>query len=199
MEEIKIMEKPDWVSWKQVQECQRLSHSVNQARGIDMLCSHLSPEELEKEVGDGKCFVALDGNRVVGTVSYNYDKIQQNWCRGNAAYLCMGGVLPDYSGRGLYSKLSQIRMDYIKKDSRKIDCVWMTTAEKNKKIQKIYQRNGFYYVQLKASPLTDYYSVVMAKRITGTNPNHFLQRLKFFSILFLFKLRYKPGHIKRFV
>lgn len=198
MEEIRIMEKPDWISWDDIQECQIKGHSVNMANGIDMLCTHLTGEEIKQRVGGGKCFVAIHNGRVVGTASYNYNKISQKWCRGNVAYMCFDAVLPEYAGKKIYSRLWDIRMDYIKKDSNQIDCIWMTTHENNLKIQSIYQKYGFRYIQLKTSPLTDYYSVIMAIWPTGKEPNVFLLRIRYLLYKVYVKLRYKPGHIKRF-
>ena len=70
MEDIQIIEKPDWVSWDDIHELLVEAHAVNRARGISMRKPSLPGEEIKKEIGsDGIMLVALDGVKLVGTAA----------------------------------------------------------------------------------------------------------------------------------
>ena len=81
MSEIKYMVKPDWISWDEVQECQRKAHEVNNVKGFHMKVQDISGEELKNYIGDGICIIALDGEKVVGTTSIVYKKLKTWWGR----------------------------------------------------------------------------------------------------------------------
>ena len=108
----------------------------------------------------------------------------------------MAAILPEYRGGEVYFGLQNIRMQDIKREN--IDVVYFSTAENNHLVRKLNEKQGFKYIRLKASPVTDYYSVVMAKWLTGTPPNSFYLKLQYLFYYVYIKLRYKPGHIKRF-
>ncbi|MBR1541231.1 MAG: GNAT family N-acetyltransferase [Bacteroidaceae bacterium] len=198
MSEIRIMKKPDWVSWDNVQECQRKAHEVNRKKGVDMNCSHLTGEQLKKDVGDGICFVALDGKTVVGTCSYKNSSIKRWWCKGNSAYLCMDAVIPEYQGLKIYSQLCEVRNESIEKDAR-ATTIWINTAEKNTKLQQIYLKNGYQRVQFSyTGPEALYYSVILAKWPKMTTVERSYLRLMYWLSKLVIKTIWKPGKRLRF-
>ena len=67
--DFKYLEKPDWISWDSILECIRESHKVNDKRGFHMTNQEMSSEQLQKKLKNGHCFVALDGDKVIGTCS----------------------------------------------------------------------------------------------------------------------------------
>ena len=69
--------KPDWVSWKDVMGCFSQAHEVNNEKGFIMPSQFMTPEELEEDMKNGVCFVALKGKQVVGTVSVKIIKRNQ--------------------------------------------------------------------------------------------------------------------------
>ena len=197
MSEIQYMRKPDWISWDEVQACQAQAHIVNNRHGIHMHCQDLSGEKLKEIIGDGFCYVAIDSNRVVGTCSLQYiRKVVKFGQKKKVGYLSMAGVLPEYRGGEVYFGLQKIRMRDIKEEH--IDIVYFSTAENNIMVRKLNEKQGFKYVFMKASHVTNYYSVVMAKWITTPPPNEFLLKVLFLMSKVYVKLRYKPGHKKRF-
>ena len=115
---VQIIEKPDWVTWDEIHEVIWKSHEANRQRGINMRFPSLSGEEIKKRVedGNGKMFIAVDGNKVVGTAAVKRKKANL-WCgKGDYAYLCFASVLPEYSGQGIYKQLYIYReRDYKKR------------------------------------------------------------------------------------
>ena len=197
MSEIQYMRKPNWISWDEVQACQASAHVVNNKRGIHMHCQDLTGEELKRIIGDGTCYVALDSNRVVGTCSLQYVReIARFGQKKKVGYLSMAGILPEYRGGEVYFGLQKLRMQDIKKEH--IDVVYFSTAENNRIVRKLNEKQGYKYISYKTTPVTNYYSVVMAKWITSPPPNKYLLKLLFLLTKFYVRCRYKPGHIKRF-
>ena len=69
--------------------------------------------------------------------------------------------MPEYQGRGIYSKLIAAREEYA--HTHHLEVTYMFTSENNKKMQQLAQKEGFRLVSYSVSPKTNYYSVVMAK------------------------------------
>ena len=65
-----IIEKPLSVSFDQIHEVLWAANESNRNKGIILKTSELSGPELEERIGrDGKCFVAMKEDRVIGTAS----------------------------------------------------------------------------------------------------------------------------------
>lgn len=71
MDGITVMRRPESVSWEAVSRVLKEAHRENVRRGIRMTYPQLPPEQLyEKTEGrGGVLFVALDGERLVGTAA----------------------------------------------------------------------------------------------------------------------------------
>ena len=68
--EINIIEKPEWVSWDEIHEVLWKAHEKNRENGVFMSYPSLSGDEIKRRVeNNGKMFIALDGQNVVGTVA----------------------------------------------------------------------------------------------------------------------------------
>lgn len=158
--EIKIEQKPDWVSWSDIKNCLYESHAVNRAKGINMLLYKASPSQLHEYIGaNGVMLVALDGKKLVGTggICERNDKL---WCtKGNYLQICLVGILPEYSGHGIFRQL----LDNLEKIAvnRKSPIILTTTHEKNKRKIEISITNGYQIIGY--SRVEDHYNVVMAK------------------------------------
>ena len=96
MDGITVMRRPESVSWEAVSRVLKEAHRENVRRGIRMTYPQLPPEQLyEKTEGrGGVLFVALDGERLVGTAAVvRIDKAI--WCGdGGYAYCVLDAVLP---------------------------------------------------------------------------------------------------------
>lgn len=130
MEEIRIIEKPETVSWETIRDVLQKAHQVHFDTGIVMHTTTLSAEELEKRVGsNGKCYVAMDGNAIVGTLSFIQKKYRRWYCNGTVAELTMQGVLPTYQGKHIGTNMTKICEEDIYKSGIKMIC--FDTAEQN--------------------------------------------------------------------
>lgn len=168
----------------------------NRERGIFMKYPSLSGEELERKVGSGHCLVAIQNGHVIGTCSFKVVKRNEWYAKKqNIAYYLMEGVLPQWQGKGVYGKLMKDRESLVKK--KRINIVEMDTAENNKEIQRILLKHDYKYVKLR-SFYSNHYSVVMVKWLDGCPYRNLYCQIRFIMSKWKIKLKYKPGHIKRF-
>lgn len=197
MEQIRVLEKPDWVSWEDVRECIYNAQLTNVKKGFDMSFGHLSAEELQKKIGDGYCFVALnEQNKVVGTVTLKVSNIKEWWYKGEAGYHCYEGVDPEYRGTDVYFDMH----DALKEKERELDIklLWADTAEQNKVVLKSVKKKGWKHLQYKAYRSCNYYSVVFVKWKDGCPYSDRTIDFMFKLSRFIVRFIYKPGHVNRF-
>lgn len=196
---IEVIEKPDWITWEDIRTCIHRAHESNVSRGIEMKTLQYSAQELEERLAKyaikSKVFVALDGNRLVGTAAVTLEK-KHRWCYdGNVAHLHFAAVDPDYRGMNLYGRLSQLRYDFAYENDCK--AIEFFTAEDNRRVQEINLSQGFQYVDFISPSDSQLYYVLMAKIIGDDKPSPWKAALRFFLKKQKIKFLYKPGHVKR--
>lgn len=197
MNEIRIMPKPDWVSWNDIHELLFAAHSKNRDKGITMYNAIMSGEELKKKVGDGLCVVALDGEKLVGLTAVDLTPKKRWYAKGKkVAHRMLSAILPSYQGIGIREDMDEYIWDWIKNSD--VDVVWGGTAENNTVVRKISHKNGFVDVDYITSKKADYYSVVFVRWLKGCPYPAWYCRFRFNWSRFWVRLRYKPGKIERF-
>lgn len=198
MDDFKYVEKPDWVSWDSILDCIRLSHQVNDKRGFHMTNQEMSAEDLQKKLRSGHCFVALDGDKVIGTCSTIIRKGNRWWSKGKTiAYNCLDGVLPEYQGTDVFIDMRGLRSRFIKNSG--VDIIQFNTAEQNKVVQKMALKRGAKYVQYSATGRgANYYSVLMAEWLNGCPFSDKYCNFRFKLSKYLIKALWKPGYKFRF-
>ena len=164
--DIKIIEKPEWVSWEDIKQCLYEAHSVNRAKGINMTHYQWPAKKIKESLGEsGFMFVALDDDKVVGTAGIG-EKYGNRWyMNGRYAYECFASVLPGYSGKGIYKMLEIKREENAKEYGYNV--LIFDTHSKNAHRIDIALRNGFRLVHFFRASSNDHYSVVMAKWLKG--------------------------------
>ena len=167
MEEIRIIEKPDWITWDEIAECIHLGQSTNNKKGFDMQFGHLTGPELEEEVrgktGEGYTFVAInEKNEVVGTHSLTVTIENRWWHRGKCGLRRYTAILPEYRGTDAYFGLREICEK--KEDELGLNVIWGTTSEMNDVVIKINKKLGWKFVEYLPNPWKrDYYSYCFVK------------------------------------
>lgn len=195
---IRYLEKPESVSYDEIHEVLYAAHAVNRAKGMNMHNAELSGEELKESIEgkNGKCYVAMDGDRVVGTTSYELRSRNRWYAKGTIPYLTKAGVLPEYNGKGVYKTLAKYRDEEV----AKLDCSVseFDTAEHNDRIQEIWAKKGARKVSFIAPKDADHYSVVIAYWPKGCPYSKLYCALRFTLKKWYVKLRYRVGGQKRF-
>lgn len=196
---IQIMEKPDWVSWDEIHEVLWKAHEKNREKGIIMAYPSLSGEEIKNKIGNkGKMFLAIKGNKVVGTLAL-IEKMGNRWYNtGRYGYLCFGAVLPEYSGKGIYRSLYQLAETTAKQMN--LPVLTRDTNENNARMLKITIQEGYHFVECKA--WKDHFNIVRAKWLDKCPYPTWYIRTRFILSKTITKLRYKmdpqKGKVKRF-
>lgn len=163
MNEIRYMEKPDWVSWDDVRKCLNAAHKTNKKNGFEMRNSTISTEDLVEMMKGAHCFVALVEDKVVGVTCYRIEKKNKWYVRGTVIYHFGEGILPEYRGTDVFFELTGLKTIAVKKTGIKIQ--YFLTSEHNKTIIKINKKYGFKLVQFQPTKKKDanYYQVTMVK------------------------------------
>ena len=198
MNDIQFMEKPDWVSWDDVMDCIQAADTVNQKKGLHMHIAEVKPDEMKEDLKDGKCFVALCDNKVVGTTSYKIRNLRRWYRFGKVIYHDYEGIRPEFRGTDVYLNLCELKYnDVIKTGIRVLQC---HTAAQNKTMIKLNLKYGFKLVFFRPNKIgLDYYSVTMVKWEDGCPfPNWYLKSIfnlsKYISkIFFTPNFKFRPS------
>ena len=121
----------------------------------------MTMEEFKEKLGDGKCFVALDGNRVVGMNSVRFIK-SRRWCSfgKRVAYCGLDGIIKTYQGTDVITCLNGIRNKIIVESG--VEVIEFNTAEHNKVVIKSSLKLGAKIVQYAHRAKGGYHPIVMA-------------------------------------
>ena len=195
---IQIIEKPDWVSWDDIHDVVWRAHAQNREKGIIMSYPSLAGDEIKKKLeNNGKMFIALDGQKVVGTLALIIKKGKNWYNKGSYGYLCFGAVLPDYSGKGIYRSMYKVAETSAL--NLGIRVITRDTNENNARMLKISKQEGYHFVECKA--YKDHFNIVRAKWLEGCPYPSWYIKLKFHLSKFKQKTRYKmvpeKGRVKR--
>ena len=196
---IRIIEKPDWVSWDDIHEVLWDAHAENREKGVFMRYPSLSGEEIKQRIeGLGKMFVAVEGEKVIGTAALVY-KTKSLWCgKGTYGYCCFASILPAYQGKGIYKGLSLQREQEAR--SNGVTKLIMDTNENNKKELSIVSQAG--YKKVGYSFWKDHFNIVCVKWLDKCPYPTWFIIIRFILSKAITKLRYKmdpeKGRVKRF-
>lgn len=81
---IRIVKKPDYITYEQIQECLDKAHEVNAKKGLNYATQGQSVEKLIEKLKDSVTYVALTpDNEVVATASVLFRKINYWYHNGD--------------------------------------------------------------------------------------------------------------------
>ncbi len=196
MEEIKIVEKPEWVSWDDIHELLLQAHKKNYDKGIILGYTQMPGSKIKEKLGDeGQCWVAMDGDKIVGTTSVTYFQGTSWWNKGKkVAHGCFTGILREYQGIGIMEELNAKKYEHEK--AHGADMNEGDTAENNITVLKVFGKEGYKVVSYYAPP-TNHYSVRIVKWLNGCPFSDKYINRRFRIAKILTKLQFKPGRVQR--
>ena len=196
MEDIKVIPKPDNISFNVIHELLLEAHKKNYEKGLVLGFTKKTGEEIKKLLGDeGRCWVAMDGDKLVGTTSVTFFKGTAWWNKGKkVAHGCLTGILKEYQGLGIMEELNQKKFEYIIQHN--VDMAEGDTAETNKTVLKVFGREGYKIVSYYA-PNPNHNSVRLVKWLNGCpfSDKYIERRYKLAKALT--HLQYKEGKVER--
>ena len=188
--DIRIMEKPDWVSWEDIRQCLYDAHSVNRSKGIYMTKYLLPTEKIVEYIGSsGIMLVALDGKKVVGTAAI-CERYGKKWyAKGRYAYLSFDSVLPMYKGQGIFREMERMREKIIL--SQNYSVILVDTHKKNKRRIKTAELSGYHIVSC------TYSNIIFAKWLASCPYSKFYCKFRFCISWVWARLRFVLSVVKR--
>ncbi|MBO4827662.1 MAG: hypothetical protein J5506_10620 [Prevotella sp.] len=197
MDEIKVMQKPDWVSWDDIHELILTAHKKNIEKGVVMNTTTMSGEELKNYIGEnGRCFVAFCGDTLVGTTSVRiatgkrwYDKDK------TVAKGMMSAIIKKYQGLGILEEMNELRDVFVAENN--VQMLEGDTAENNTALREIVAKKGFKEVRFFPAYYQKHYSVEFVKWLGECPFTDRHIRTRFILSRVLTKMRFKPGRIER--
>ena len=145
--EICFIKKPDCVSFDMIHEVLWGAHESTRAKGMQFSTAEMTGEELEEYIKthNATCYVAMDGDKVVGTLSCYLDYTNRGPTKGFFVKEVLAGVLPEYKGQHIYSQLFELAIKYAKENEAK--GIIVATFAGNKKMQQIKKRQGYIFTR----------------------------------------------------
>lgn len=160
--EITVIERPSIVSWEEVSNVLKAAHAKNVIDGIIMTYPQLPQEQLKEKIeGFGaKLFVAMHGNKVVGTGAVAILNKDYLWCgKGLYAYTFIDAVLPEYTGLGIYARIAAEQEKYALDNG--VERMLLDTHARNKRMIHLSKKNGYRPVYYRY--INNHESIVMVK------------------------------------
>lgn len=177
-----IIPKPDYISWESITDLLHLAYKERMEQGLKYGACTQTVEETIQRVGDGICFVALIGDKLVGTATMTiFEK------RGKKnGYFIQNGVHPDYKRCGIGSRLrdERIRLATL----NQFEAVYCDTSEKAKNVINWYLKAGWQKVSYLSYEGTNYYSVKFRSAISGRRYSKIEAQIRFFILYCLCKI-----------
>lgn len=193
---IKIIEKPDWISWDDIHNLLMEAHKINIEKGIIMRNPMMPGDKIRRKLGsEGRCWVALDGEKLVGTSSVYFFEGKNWWNKGkNVANGCFTGILRSYQGIGIKEDFDAELVKYVKEHG--VEMIQADTAENNTIMRKRWELSGCKIVAFYAPP-SKHYSVISVYWLSKCpfSDKYINRRFKISEKLT--KWQYKPGRIER--
>ena len=197
MSEIQVLKKPDNISYEVIRSVIQEAHQQNIKKGLVTKTTTLSANEMEGEIGeDGVCFVAMDGDKVAGTMSCKEGVIRGWFHNGKTCKLLLLGVLPAYQGKGITSMLFTAVEEEAKQ--RGFNTLFLDTPEGNKNARQIFKRKGYKHVGYFAAK-TGHYSVFLMKWLDDCPFSDRYCSFRYQLKRAYIRCRYRNSGTKRFV
>lgn len=198
MQNYRIIEKPDFISWEQIQALLTRSHSTNASKNLHYATATQSTETLMKKVQGGVCFVALlEGtDQLIGTASITTIQQKYWYNHGPAGLVKLMGVDPDFRGLHLSDALLQRCMEYAK--AKQLPVMVTDSAEQNTAIRHLFTKHGFLTVDYCLYAANNFYSNVYAYWFDGCPYSDAVRLLRYHAKRLRIRIQYKPGKVARF-
>lgn len=135
--------------------------------GFRYLATHQDDHETEKRLIKGISYLALDGKKIISTVSLyhnNSESYNCNWYqKKNVAHFGQFGVLPEYQKEGIGNYM----MDLIEAKAKELGETELAldTAEGAVHLINFYKRRGYRFIEYVDWDVTNYRSVIMSKKL----------------------------------
>ena len=163
---VKIMQKPYWVHWKDIQIILNKAHETNISQGLVYATYNQSIEKLREKTKNSICLVAFVNEELAATATVQFRTINHWYHSGKIGLLKLLAVAPAYRGYKLASLLTKSRLTLSAK--MQVPVVVSDSAEENVAVRHLYLTEGFKIVDCCKYLENNFVSTVYAKWLTRT-------------------------------
>lgn len=164
--QVKIMQKPYWVLWKDIQRILNEAHQTNISQGIYYATYNQSLAKLREKTKNSICLVAFVNDELAATATVQFRTINYWYHSGEIGLLKLLAVTPVYRGYRLASLLTKSIL--ILSAKMQVPVVVSDSAEQNEAVKHLYITEGFKIVDCCKYPENNFVSTVYAKYLTDT-------------------------------
>ena len=174
MSDIIIREIPENVSFRDIRN---LLLEAHKAAGFAISTSNLTEAEWQERIRTGGTVItALDGDRLVGTITLSLEQLDKWYAKGTAARCRYVAVSPQYMHRHIASRMIDACAAWCREHD--IPYLFWTTAIHNHAAIKTCENNGFEIVDYYYYPNEDHITVGLVRWLQK-KPAGFLKRFRF--------------------
>ena len=134
--------------------------------GLRYLATHQSEDVTRARIAKRRCFVAVSGDRVVGTVSYGFPDPWPGvpwFSQPGVASVGQFAVEPELQRNGIGGSLLSFVEDLARQDG--VEELSLNTAEPAHHLIAYYEKRGYRVVDTTDATMPNYRSVIMSKRL----------------------------------
>lgn len=163
--QVKLMQKPYWVQWKDIQTILNKAHETNIRQGLVYATYNQSLAKLREKTKNSICLVAFVDDELAATATVQFRTINHWYHSGEIGLLKLLAVAPEYRGYKLASALTKSIL--ILSAQRQVPVVVSDSAEENAAVKHLYLNEGFKIVDCCKYPANNFVSTVYAKWLTN--------------------------------
>lgn len=160
---ISITRKDESITWGEIQSFLYECHESNSKRGLIYATKNQTVERLIEKQRNSECWVALDNNKLCGTITIEKREINKYYHKGFVIYLKLLAVSPSYRGSGLSKRLIKLGEDIAKENN--YNYIIIDSAEKNYALRKLVLNNGFVIIGAVKYKANNFISTIYAKSL----------------------------------
>lgn len=190
MGEIVICKKPDTITYEDIWQFIYNAHAENREKGIFANSKISNGERLREHQGENSvCFLAMDGAKIVGTLSVRVEK-RYVWGTGRVllGYIMSLAVDSAYRGQGIGSVLFNEAETYAEKNGA--EGFELRVLEKNPAI-KMYAQRGYLPVEYIPQKYKKAFAVAMIKWVIPHPFGDCLRKVRYKLKRSLLNLKYR--------
>jgi GNAT superfamily N-acetyltransferase len=139
--------------------------------GLRFVATYQDVETTRKRVGEGACWVAASGGRLVGTITL-YDTTRASGCawyeRPEVACFGQFTVHPDMQGSGVGSAMMEL-VERLAREGGATELA-LDTAEPAEHLIRYYKNRGYRFIEYVQWDVTNYRSVILSKTLASIPP-----------------------------
>jgi GNAT superfamily N-acetyltransferase len=180
IDRLKIIPKPDYISWEEITELLHPAFAERAEQGMKFTAVNQDVTTTINRVKDGLCLVALIDERLVGTLTFRFEKVSgtKKWYYETTyGYLSQLAVHPQYKRLGIGNELQKERLNLCYQN--KVDASFLSTAYNAKPLIKWNLRMGAQQVDFVSFKNTNYYSVILRTPMMGKRFNPLYVKLRY--------------------